>query len=316
MRNFTLSLAGSLVLAMVSLPGCFPTRQDLLNEQQQRLAAQQVASATAKSNAAEDRELRGLRAVREKEQAQQIRLLDSEQNRLSMRLQGLKAELKGCRLDRQAEGRSRPHIQAGETRIWGVQDRALRTGARELMDGLMPQVEHCYQLHGWSGPAASPARGAFWLLYGLSAAGVSHPGVLAQRWTGISGGGEPTRGGRESKLQGCIIALFARQDATKIKKTLSRSIGSRFLRVAQLLILAPSAVSARSIRPPSFKWPWKRPRGKLAREREVCAVGTRNQYRVYPVFARPCAPGLQCCYPCGIPGCDSICMAACGPPRP
>lgn len=49
---------------------------------------------------------------------------------------------------------------------------------------------------------------------------------------------------------------------------------------------------------------------------EVCRVGTRPDRSRRGVVARPCAPGLRCCYPCGIPGCDSVCMRDCGPPRP
>ncbi len=54
---------------------------------------------------------------------------------------------------------------------------------------------------------------------------------------------------------------------------------------------------------------------RYARRGEVCRVGTRRD-RSRAVVARPCAPGLRCCYPCGIPGCDSVCMRDCGPPRP
>jgi hypothetical protein len=29
--------------------------------------------------------------------------------------------------------------------------------------------------------------------------------------------------------------------------------------------------------------------------------------------AMPCAPGLVCCYPCGIPDCADVCMEPCTP---
>lgn len=46
----------------------------------------------------------------------------------------------------------------------------------------------------------------------------------------------------------------------------------------------------------------------------ICALGERSQGSDRQ--AHECNPGLTCCYPCGIPGCDSVCMADCGPPRP
>lgn len=50
-------------------------------------------------------------------------------------------------------------------------------------------------------------------------------------------------------------------------------------------------------------------------EGAVCRAG-RNQPPDATVVVHACAEGLQCCYPCGIEGCDSVCMADCGPPRP
>jgi hypothetical protein len=38
----------------------------------------------------------------------------------------------------------------------------------------------------------------------------------------------------------------------------------------------------------------------------VCAVGNRTDPATVKV--EPCADGLSCCYPCGIDGCDSVCM--------
>ena len=50
-------------------------------------------------------------------------------------------------------------------------------------------------------------------------------------------------------------------------------------------------------------------------EGTICRAG-EHRGPDNPVEARPCEEGLQCCYPCGIQGCDSVCMADCGPPRP
>jgi hypothetical protein len=39
---------------------------------------------------------------------------------------------------------------------------------------------------------------------------------------------------------------------------------------------------------------------------DVCAVGDQH---VGEKIAVDCGPGFNCCYPCGIDGCDSVCMA-------
>ncbi len=46
-----------------------------------------------------------------------------------------------------------------------------------------------------------------------------------------------------------------------------------------------------------------------AGEREICRVGRAHSGP--DVKARPCAQGLECCYPCGVDGCDSVCMRTC-----
>jgi hypothetical protein len=51
--------------------------------------------------------------------------------------------------------------------------------------------------------------------------------------------------------------------------------------------------------------------GKLG---DVCAKGSRSQDLDDGPTSRPvltCGPGLMCCYPCGIPGCDSVCKKTC-----
>ncbi|MBK9034886.1 MAG: hypothetical protein IPL61_27085 [Myxococcales bacterium] len=50
-------------------------------------------------------------------------------------------------------------------------------------------------------------------------------------------------------------------------------------------------------------------------EGTICRIGEGHP-QGDQATATPCADGLQCCYPCGIPGCDSVCMTDCGPPRP
>ena len=53
---------------------------------------------------------------------------------------------------------------------------------------------------------------------------------------------------------------------------------------------------------------------KTPGEGQVCAYGARSA--MVGKQAPKCPTGLQCCYPCGIDGCDSVCIKDCGPPRP
>ena len=39
---------------------------------------------------------------------------------------------------------------------------------------------------------------------------------------------------------------------------------------------------------------------------DVCHIGRQHAGSAVAV---DCGPGLNCCYPCGIDGCDSVCMA-------
>ena len=43
-------------------------------------------------------------------------------------------------------------------------------------------------------------------------------------------------------------------------------------------------------------------------EGDVCHLGRQH---VGSAVAVDCGPGLSCCYPCGIDGCDSVCMTSC-----
>jgi hypothetical protein len=53
---------------------------------------------------------------------------------------------------------------------------------------------------------------------------------------------------------------------------------------------------------------------KLGKLGDVCARGSRGRDLDEPSISKPvleCEPGLMCCYPCGIPGCDSVCKKTC-----
>ena len=53
------------------------------------------------------------------------------------------------------------------------------------------------------------------------------------------------------------------------------------------------------------------PRGRFAKERQICRVGSRRHRARSRHVARPCAPGLFCCASGGAPGGDSICLPRC-----
>jgi hypothetical protein len=44
---------------------------------------------------------------------------------------------------------------------------------------------------------------------------------------------------------------------------------------------------------------------KLGKHDAVCILGARSAEPGKKVLE--CGPGLQCCYACGIPGCDYVC---------
>jgi hypothetical protein len=52
--------------------------------------------------------------------------------------------------------------------------------------------------------------------------------------------------------------------------------------------------------------------GDTAGEGEVCGSSAVDR----DAGARPCAEGLVCCYPCGIPDCADVCTRPCGEPGP
>ncbi|CAN5216672.1 hypothetical protein BH11MYX1_BH11MYX1_28520 [soil metagenome] len=49
------------------------------------------------------------------------------------------------------------------------------------------------------------------------------------------------------------------------------------------------------------------PAKKLGGHGAVCAFGARHPSGGGLDAPTECGPGLQCCYPCGIAGCDSVC---------
>jgi hypothetical protein len=67
------------------------------------------------------------------------------------------------------------------------------------------------------------------------------------------------------------------------------------------LLLACSSAAPKSSTPNNDK-------PAVGKVGDVCDVGSRHK----DAAERPvveCGPGLNCCYPCGIDGCDSTCYA-------
>lgn len=50
-----------------------------------------------------------------------------------------------------------------------------------------------------------------------------------------------------------------------------------------------------------------RPAPRLGNHDEVCRFGARRGPKLQGKVARVCGAGLECCYACGVAGCDSIC---------
>lgn len=48
------------------------------------------------------------------------------------------------------------------------------------------------------------------------------------------------------------------------------------------------------------------PTAAIGKAGAVCRIGDQHTGSAVAV---ECGPGLNCCYPCGIDGCDSVCMA-------
>lgn len=85
--------------------------------------------------------------------------------------------------------------------------------------------------------------------------------------------------------------------------------------VLGMLVLAVAACGSGSSEPSGPTPPPAIDAAAVGGEGAICRVGEQHPPGEV-VEAVECAAGLQCCYPCGIPGCDSVCMADCGPPRP
>jgi hypothetical protein len=57
---------------------------------------------------------------------------------------------------------------------------------------------------------------------------------------------------------------------------------------------------------------------KLGNHGAVCGLGSRHESSSDAPAPVECSAGLQCCYPCGIDGCDDVCMTPdeCNEKRP
>ena len=180
-------------------------------------------------------------------------------------------------------------------RYRGWLNAALRTRLLRLPPGILA----CYRSHLLTKPAVN--KGAFWVILATHRTGV----------TGVDAGAKRMGTSNQRAFRRCVASNLRRQRSWKTPKP---------ARLALLLAYAPRAAELKSLPRPAFQWPWKTlGRGHYARQGQICRVGRRflrGSGALNPHLARPCAPGLKCCYPCGVPGCNSVCLKDCGPPRP
>lgn len=172
---------------------------------------------------------------------------------------------------------------------------ALRTRLFKVPAGILA----CYRSHLLTKPAVS--KGAFWVILGTH-----HTGVI-----GVDAGAKRMGTSNQRAFRRCVATYVRRQRSWRTSKP---------ARFALLLAYAPRATELKTLPRPAFRWPWKPlGRGHYAKQGQICRVGRRflrGSGALNPHQARPCAPGLKCCYPCGVPGCNSVCLKDCGPPRP
>jgi hypothetical protein len=310
-----LFILSPVMLAPLCLSACFATTQELSTERQQRVAAQKRAQAAKLDVEVLRRQQSRLRQEGQKSEGERILRLEQEQQSLQKTLMDRRTTLKSCRSNNRAKARPQSYFRGVETRVWEGKHRFLRADLHGLLVQRLPKLESCYRQHGWDDQGAPPLRGAFWVLYGLTGTKVVQPYILASTFFPKPGIG-PTRTERASKLLGCITGMLKGLRIPQSKNVLQNALNSRFVRVAHLLVVADSVAAANRIRRPTFSWPWRKPVGKYAQKKEVCKVGERRGLRLFPTFARPCAPALKCCYPCGVGGCNSVCLPGCGGPRP
>lgn len=229
---------------------------------------------------------------------------------LNAEIERTRGALESCRLEHAAAQRPKPWVSVGETRLWDQRHRSFQSVVQGLIKRRLPQLEHCYRLHGWAGQADRPLSGALWVLVGIGDGWPREPRIAAT--TVSANGSHPDTAARAGKLQACVQDEFTKphQPGQRGKKIWLRLQG-KMLRVAQLLIFADSATAASKVKKPPFSWPWKKPDVGRAGDNEICSPGQQRRFELAPRFSRPCKAGLRCCYPCGIQGCDSVCMPSC-----
>lgn len=231
-------------------------------------------------------------------QIQQVRFQLAARNR---QLQASGRQLYQCnRTLRTAQLKARG---AGAVRIVAVRRHRgwLSPALRKRLSRPLPGLLQCYRRFAHVGNKLT--RGAFWQIIATNTHGAH--GAIAELGRMPS---DPFAAFRR-----CVAGVLNRQRAWKT---------TRPARFALLVVFAPKAAELRTVARPAFRWPLKPlSAGKYARAGQVCRLGSRAlQLRGHgalsPLVSRPCAPGLKCCYPCGIQGCNSVCKKDCGPPVP
>ncbi len=206
-----------------------------------------------------------------------------------------------------------PAVSMTGVRFWDRAHRKWRSTVTTGLRRLVPRWKRCYHKYGWGRGKEHSLLGVFWIIYGVQQNAVINPRVsgsslrLAGMGTSASAVAKQRRALRASRLEQCFVKAMGK---------LGPRAGSKMIRIAAEVHVA--AHRAHAIIKLGFKWPWKRVQRRRSGPRQVCQIGSqwRSYDRLRPSIARPCKRGLKCCYPCGIGGCNSVCLSRCPGPLP
>lgn len=204
-----------------------------------------------------------------------------------------------------------PAVDMKRVRFWDRGHRKRRSVVTTELRRLIPQWTRCYHRYGWGRGNEQSLRGEFWIIYGVQQNAVIKPRVslssLRLLGVGTSTASRQRHALRASRLEQCFVQAMGK---------LRPHAGQQLVRIAARVFVA--AHRAHAIMVSDFKWPWKRVKRRRSGPNQVCRMGSRwRAYdRLRPSIARPCKRGLKCCYPCGIGGCNSVCLRRCPGPLP
>lgn len=184
---------------------------------------------------------------------------------------------------------ARAEVRILETRVF--RRAGLPPGLKPALGVRLAAVRECFRTRVL---AVDPAvTGAVWVLYGQI--GADPFGV---RFAAGHGG-----------FHGCVAKELVPPARLA---TLGHHGPAGGERLAQLVVFGPDAPAVTRVARLRFAWPWPERQPPPGGQGAICAYGRMGGLDVLnPHAAPPCARGLRCCYPCGIQGCNSVCMARC-----